>query len=375
MMWTKRLLLVLTLFAAALTVQANDTPLLIEFNSRDGALSAGVSASGTVVGNLATGGAFYWMPTTGTIFIGGYQGMDVSLDGRTIVGIARDTRGIQQAGIWVRAAEWQLLGAPRPDAVPCLDFLSGAAGTSDDGRVIVGWANVATSESNACASANSHAFRWEASTGMTDLGSSVPGQSSQAKGVSGDGRVVVGSQRSSTGLPQGARWVDGRQELIPAATALPGGFVGTAHAANRDGSVVVGETCRLLATSYLDFQAAWIWTASGGTQCLPAPMAIVPEGPNSPPVVVRALATSLDGHVVVGEQGIGATDTEAVIWIDRTAYYLKDYLRANGVPDAFQRWIKTGSLSDVTPDGRILVGNGSPIGGPNGYIVILGGQP
>ena len=58
-------------------------------------------------------------------------------------------------------------------------------------------------------------------------------------------------------------------------------------------------------------------------------------------------------------QGVGeSADSDAIIWIDRAAY-LKDYLRANGVPDAFETWINTGSINDISPDGRILVGNGA----------------
>jgi hypothetical protein len=102
----------------------------------------------------------------------------------------------------------------------------------------------------------------------------------------------------------------------------------------------------------------------------------VPEGVgNDAPVVVRALGTSEDGRIVVGEQGVGTADTDAIIWIDRTPHYLKDYLRENGIPDAFQGWPRTGSLPDVTPDGRILVGWGAAPGGFRGYIVILGEKP
>jgi probable HAF family extracellular repeat protein len=372
----RRLFLALTLIAATFGLQANDTPLLIEFNQRDSALPAAVNATGTVaVGNLSGGGGFYWMPTTGAIYIGGYLATDVSLDGRTIVGTARDPRGIQQAAIWVRGTEWRLLGGFRPDSVPCIDSLSSALATSDDGRVIVGYANAGPMV-DTCDVSNSHAFRWEESTGMVDLGSTVATQSSQAKGISGDGKVVVGYQRSARGEAQGARWVDGRQELIPPASGSPLGYAGTAHAANRDGSIVVGEICRPGTQSPTVFQAAWIWTARDGTQCLQAPQPFVSDGvSNDAPVIVRALATSEDGRIVVGEQGIGATDTEAIIWIDRTPQYLKDYLRANGIPNAFARWIRTGSLSDVSPDGRILVGNGAPIGGYNGYVVILGENP
>jgi uncharacterized membrane protein len=239
--------------------------------------------------------------------------------------------------------------------------------------VIVGAANNGTA-GNPCG--GSHAFRWEESTGMVDLGSSVAGKSSSANDVSGDGKVVVGEQEDAIGQSFGVRWVDGRQEPVPPATALPGGFVGPAQATNHDGSIVVGEICRPLANELVDFQSAWIWTAREGTRCLPAPQVVRPPvGSGGIPVLVKAFATSDDGRIVVGQQGIGSDDTEAVIWIDRTPHYLKDYLRANGIPDAFQRWFRTGSLTGVTPDGRILVGQGAPIGGFNGYMVILGEKP
>jgi hypothetical protein len=45
------------------------------------------------------------------------------------------------------------------------------------------------------------------------------------------------------------------------------------------------------------------------------------------------------------------------------------------VPNAFEGWINTGAITDVSPDGRILVGYGAPLGGFRGYIVILGELP
>ena len=124
-----------------------------------------------------------------------------------------------------------------------------------------------------------------------------------------------------------------------------------------------------------DNQAAWVWTQRDGTQCLPPPQPFVIEGPSAPPVVTRALATSEDGRIVAGEQGVGASDTEAIIWIDRTPHYLKDYLRANGVPDAFENWHRTGTITGISPDGRILVGWGAAVGGFRGYVMILAEKP
>ena len=148
-----------------------------------------------VVGSFRNGGGFYWMPTTGVVFVGGKNASSVSRDGKTIVGTAFDQR-VSQAAIWLRSAEWKVLGSVVPNAVPCDDLLSSAYDTSADGKVIVGLAW------NGCNFAR--AFRWEESTGMVDLGSTVPGRSSRANGVSGNGRVVVGWQEHATGPRHGS---------------------------------------------------------------------------------------------------------------------------------------------------------------------------
>jgi len=362
-MRAKRLILVLALSAATLSVRASDKTLLIEIEPRTRLFPASVSATGAVlVGTLDGGGGFYWMPTTGVISDGGVSSAAVSRDGRTIVGRAADSSRIEQAAIWRRATEWQLLGSFGPSAAPCDRSLSFAAGTSSDGRVVVGYAN------NGCLF--SHAFRWEESTGMVDLGSLVAGRASSARAVSGDGKVVVGYQERAEGNRQGARWVDGRQELVPGPAGSISGFVGDANAVNRDGSIVVGRICRF--GNPLD-QSAWVWTPGEGTRCLPAPSLRPSPGPV---IITDANGSSDDGRVIGGRQGVASSaDSEAVIWIDGAPSYLKDYLRANGVPDAFTGWINTGEITSVSPDGRILVGYGAPLGGFRGYIVILGDKP
>jgi probable HAF family extracellular repeat protein len=364
MIRARGLLLAVMLLAPTVTTRARDTPTLIELEARSEALPGGVSAAGAVVvGGLHSGGGFYWMPTTGAIAIGGVGATKVSRDGRTIVGVAADSRRIMQAAIWLRAAEWKLLGSFGANAAPCDASLSTATDTSSNGHVVVGLAWTG------CGLA--HAFRWEESTGMVDLGSSVAGRASLATGVSGDGKVVVGHQEQAGGFTQGARWLDGRQELFPG----PDGFVGTANAANNDGSIVVGRICSPAASRPTDsnFQSAWIWTMRDGTRCLPAPSLRVSPGPL---IIVEANAVSDDGRVIGGGQNVGGSpDSDAIIWIDGTPSYLKDYLRANGVPNAFETWINTGAINGISPDGRVLVGSGAALGGFRGYIVILGDLP
>jgi hypothetical protein len=93
-------------------------------------------------------------------------------------------------------------------------------------------------------------------------------------------------------------------------------------------------------------------------------------------IQVTANGTSDDGQVIGGGQNVGGSnDSNAIIWINGSGSYLKDYLQANGIPNAFQTWINTGEITGVSPDGRVLVGWGAAVGGFRGYMVILGDQP
>jgi probable HAF family extracellular repeat protein len=344
--------------ASTFGLRADEKTILIELETRSESLPAAVSASGAVVAGGFNGGlgAFYWMPTTGVIFAGGVTADGVSRDGHTIVGWARDSSRIQQAAIWTGGTEWRLLGTFAGSAGPCDTSLSQATDVSSNGQVVVGFAW------NGCAGA--HAFRWQES-GMVDLGSTVQGRSSRALGVSADGKVVVGDQTRADGFNQGARWVDGRQELISG----PEGPAGSAQAANHDGSIVVGRVC-VPASGRVGDQSAWIWKAQGGTTCLPAPRRLVSPGPA---IIVEASATSDDGQIVGGSQNVGGSaDSNAVIWIGGQAAYLKEFLQANGVANAFSTWVNTGTITGVSPDGRVLVGWGAARLGFRGYMVILG---
>ena len=207
---------------------------------------------------------------------------------------------------------------------------------------------------------HAHAFRWEESTGMVDLGSTTPGRASRANNVSGDGQVVVGWQEEFTGFRMGAKWVNRTQELIRG----PHGTVGAAFAANRDGSLIVGTNCDL----FDPIPSAWTWTATGGVKCFPVP----PPSFLVPNVPRQALmeATSDDGRVIGGAYSFGL-ESEALVWFDGEVFFLKDYLRAHGVPDAFRGWVNTGFVIGITPDGRTLVGYGAGTTNFQGYMVVL----
>jgi probable HAF family extracellular repeat protein len=330
---------------------ADDKAVFIQLPA--GALANKISSSGVIVGGLRPVGGFHWMPTSGDVFIGGVSAVAVSADGRVIAGTALDANRNQQAAIWQRGTEWRLLGSVVPNATPCDSFISGTFGANRDGTVLVGLAW------NGCSFAR--AFRWEESTGMVDLGSTVPNQSSRADAVSGDGRVVVGWQGHQTGFRQGARWVDGKQTIF---TSPDGGLIGEANGTNTDGSIIVGQYCQ--PSTPFD-QSAWMWTAGDGVQCLDVPRRRTAiEGTFGG----LAIATSDDGRVIGGAHSFGL-ESESVLWIDRTPYYLKDYLRDHGVPNAFENWVNTGFITGMTRDGRVLVGYGAGPRDFTGFMVIL----
>jgi probable HAF family extracellular repeat protein len=289
------------------------------------------------------------MPIGGEVRIGGLSGVAVSRDGQTLAGTALDGQGRENAAIWQGGRDWRLLGSFSPDAASCDRSFSSAYDVSDDGRVVVGlgW--------NGCRLA--HAFRWEEATGMVDLGSTVSERASRANGISGDGRVVVGWQEHSTGFRQGARWIDGRQEIYGG----PQGFVGEAHAANRDGSVVVGQLCN----PETETTTAWTWTPQAGLQCHRYERRVMNH-----PYITMMLATSDDGRVIGGASSFGL-ESESLVWFDGEVLLLRDYLRQNGIPDAFEGWVNTGFVTGVSPDGRTLVGYGAGRRTFTGFIVLL----
>jgi probable HAF family extracellular repeat protein len=339
-------ILVFSLGVLATPGAAQDEPVFIELEPE--ALASDLGGNGfTVVGATFDGEAFYWMPTSGVVRIGGTQASAVSLDGRTLVGRSLDANGKENAAIWLGGTEWRLLGSFHPNALPCDQLLSGSFGASDDGRVIVGlgW--------DGCRFAR--AFRWEESTGMVDLGSTVTNRSSRANDVSGDGRVVIGWQEDQFGFRQGARWVDGRQEIFSG----PHGVVGEAYGINTDGSIITGGNCNPGEPS------GWIWRRDGGLTCYPPPRQRLLH-----PYQILMQSTSDDGRVVGGAQSFGL-ESESILWIDGAPHYLKDYLRERGIPDAFEGWVNTGFVNAVSKDGRVLAGYGAGPRAFTGFVVIL----
>lgn len=355
---TRPLLLVLPLLALLATdhqrVRGAEPPFFMELPPE--ALPQKVDAHGWVSVGIRfgeVGQGMYWMPSTGMVAIGGTGAITVSRDGKTIVGNALDSRGRENAAIWTERRTWRLLGSFTPDAESCDRSYSSTYDTSADGSVIVGLAW------DGCKFAR--AFRWDERTGIVNLGS-LGGESTRANAISSDGQVIVGWEQHLTGFRQAAKWVNGTEQLIKSPS---GGLMGEARGVNHDGSLIVGSGCEPERAT--PPATGWMWTPSRGVQCLPVEL---PRWLPPLPYQVLVMRTSDDGRVMAGSFSFGL-DAEALIWLDGQVYFLRDYLRDNGLPDAFRGWQNTGFVTGVTPDGRTLVGYGAGPTTFQGYMVVL----
>jgi probable HAF family extracellular repeat protein len=192
---------------------------------------------------------------------------------------------------------------------------SQARGVSDDGTVIVGTARIG---------GDYRAFRWTSSAGLVDLGT-LGGDESSAFDVSADGSVVVGRADDSGGLGTAYRWT--------AATGMVaiGGILSQADAVSVDGTVVVGTDFNL--------NRAFRWTAATGIVSLGS------LGGN----YSSAYDVSDDGNivvgVVVGHTGLGPRGFR---WEQATGMQLLPLLAGYSQATAF----------GISGDGLTIVGHG-----------------
>jgi probable HAF family extracellular repeat protein len=206
----------------------------------------------------------------------------LSRDGTTVVGTASflDSQTSLPA-LWTVAKGVESLG---------LDDFSQARAVSADGSVIVGTKRVVLPEYSW-----NHAFRWEKKDGLKPL-EQVSARRARirhahwASGVSADGSVLCGWGEVAPGMVQGAvqaiRWTPS-SGVVWLGGPKGGSRYSKAHAISADGSVIVGE----VSTPPLGHSQAFIWKAKGGMRGLGA----LPGGDSS-----QAFGVSSDGSVVVG---------------------------------------------------------------------------
>jgi probable HAF family extracellular repeat protein len=253
-----------------------------------------------------------------------------------ISGDGRVVAGYNFSGTDRQAVRWLNGAAQGLGDLEGSQYSSSATGVSGDGSVVVG-----TGAFTYNGRPSGQAFRWEngTMTGLGTLGPSGPNSlaGSAANGVSGDGRVVVGSS-SAPGAEavEAFRWVNG---VMQGLGDLPGGaFWSTASGANQDGSVVVGGSI----TDAGGGTTAFRWTQAGG---------MVPLAGLSGTSYAYGLTP--DGSTVVGFTGS-----------DRTR---RPFRWQNGVAQDLGEVVGgpiEGIAYDVSADGNTVVGAGNlPVGG------------
>ncbi len=190
-----------------------------------------VTNDGQVAGFASSGPYFTYSPSAGLVNIGGVNDggvASISSDGNFIGGDAANSAngGLIEAARYDRSTgQWNFLGTLGSSSGTSASshWGSNSAGTISVG---LGWINGGTA----------HATYYSGGT-ATDLGSSVPGRSSRANGVSDDGSVVVGWQDSDVGARAAAMWVNGVQSIIDNGS---GGLLAEAGAVTPDGEWIIG---------------------------------------------------------------------------------------------------------------------------------------
>lgn len=196
-----------------------------------------------------------------------------------------------------------------------------AHGVSADGNVIVGDNRTSTGY---------RGFRWTNATGMQDLGVMSDGVGAKAYGISANGNVIVGENRTSQGY-QAFRWT--AETGMQGIGYLNGGQYSRAYNISADGNVVIGVSTG----AAIPGQRSFRWTAIGGMQ----EIGIFTGGRSS-----YALGISADGSVIVGESD-SSNGWRAYRWTD-----------AGGMKDLGDMQSGMSSEADgVSPDGTVVVGS------------------
>lgn len=344
------LLIVVALFSAGASSSAPLFQGLGVVGSNGSSYADSVSGDGLTVGGHGTGGVFRWTVAGGKEFVSTppnfffNEATGLSQDGSVVVGWADDERigafppTIQRIGSPVETL-WSLM---RPDT----DRTSLAAATdvSADGSIVLGHGYSTTR-------ARSESFLYDQTNGLryiSDLSGDT--RSMVARAMSSDGSVVTGDivenrvlQAFVYDATHGVRGLGGLDGLTT-------GSRGTGISA--DGSTIVGwsESNR--------GQQAFLYRESLGMiglGMLPSPFRTTSE----------ATDVSGDGQIVVGRSA-----TEAFIYDPVNGMRsLRSYLISLGLD--LSGW-QLDSATAISDDGRTIVGIGlNPLGRDEGWVAII----
>lgn len=230
------------------------------------------------------------------------------------------------------------------------DLPGGSVSSTGFGVANLGVAAVGRS-SSANSGAGSEAFRWSAVGGMQGLGTlSVGPDGSEARAVSGDGRVVAGIAGSDNGQ-EAFRWTpEGGMEGLG---DLPGGpFQSAGLGLSADGSTVVGNSWGSSPNGAEPFR----WTRETGMH----PLGHLPGGFDAG----QATGVSGNGSVVVGYARRFDFAGEAFRWTEQTGMVGLGDLPGGG----FQSY-----ATAVSADGATIIGHSASSNGSEAFRWTAGG--
>ncbi len=334
---------------------AQDSPYFVGIRDLPGGIvysrSESVSADGrSVVGDSTRGGfgsheAIRWSLSDGIDPLGSEtsNALDVCGRGRVITGAYVIPNDSVEAFRWTHDSGMVGMGD-----LPGGEFRSSARGISVDGRIVVGYGS---------SSDGAEAFRWAPETGMVGLGDLEGGAfGSSAARLSADGRVIVGTGKSQQGT-EAFRWT-AETGMVGLGDLEGGSFYSVARSVSADGAVIVGSS---MASGG---EQSFRWTREAGMVGLGR----MPGGDTTN----RAHAVSWDGDVIGGESIPLLIYETAFIWTpDRGMQPASEYLAEHGVvvPDG---WFLE-SVTGVSADGRTIVGFGvNPSFHGEGWVAYLG---
>lgn len=311
----------------------------------------GLSADGRVAGGTSSifGGnpGFTWTAENGRNDFGLETGLppttavfSVSGSGSAVAGRTYLAGGAMRAFRYVGPGTYQELGTilSYPESM--------ARGISGDGSVVVGQVH----------GAGSQAFRWTPQGGMVGLGYARPWHSgSSAAAISRDGTTIVGGSGGDGSIAEPFAW---RAEtgMLPLPTPA-GSFEAGANAVNADGTIVVGRADTTSGWRALMWREGVMIDLGTGSGFAGRP---------------TPLALNDAGTVVVGQAPVFTSDPTAVVWTQASGWeILSDYLTRNGVPVPegwTLRW-----ASSVSADGLTVGGWAIPPGGGDtqGFVATI----
>ncbi len=293
-----------------------------------------MNSTGTAVVGSDAQGAFLWTATGGYVPLGQNQGIGVSEDGTRVLGNMTDAAGDELAGLWQASTGWVSLGGLAGSSGTSV---SSAYGLSGDGRRAtgLGWASAASGR----------AFDWQEGIGMSEL-PRLGINSTRGNTVSRDGSTIGGWDEDATGPRRAKIWGPGGVELLILENQ-PGNQegIGEVFGLSSDGTWACGTGT----------DEGFVWSqATGVINFGPLPGwagGFFDRGYSN--------AVSDDGQRVVGWYG-SFFNSAATLWTPTGGYQrLGDVLTGAGVNLGNYELI---SAIDISPDGRIILGEARQIG-------------